>query len=123
MKGFISAMAAFVSASSVVGPAWAGEQWIDGNQLLEWCEKAEVPDPLADPLFGACAGYVAGVVDTVERIKLLGLFKNWSCIPDQVTLGQLAGVTGKYLKDNPAERHFPADVLVMDAVSSAYPCQ
>ncbi|OGA05844.1 MAG: hypothetical protein A2W68_08690 [Betaproteobacteria bacterium RIFCSPLOWO2_02_64_14] len=45
-----------------------------------------------------------------------------ACLPHYATRQQLADVVTKYLRDNPAERHQPAQFLVLEALATAFPC-
>ncbi len=42
--------------------------------------------------------------------------------PGGVTQGQFTDIVKKYLNDNPAQLHRDADVLVLDALTQAFPC-
>jgi hypothetical protein len=64
---------------------------------------------------GSLIGYIVGVVDTSDNV----LF----CTPDNVKIGQLIDIVKKYLRDNPEKRHRPASDLVIDSLSSVFPCK
>jgi len=59
-------------------------------------------------------GYVEGVLDARFREV---------CVPNGVTRQQAIDVVRKYLMDNPATLHQPADDLVVRAVKLAWPCK
>lgn len=44
------------------------------------------------------------------------------CTPDNVTNGQMEDIVVKYLKDHPDERHMLAAILVVKAMTKAFPC-
>ena len=46
-----------------------------------------------------------------------------ACIPEGVSILQLARVLVKWLKDHPARLHEPRAILVGDAFKDAFPCQ
>lgn len=45
-----------------------------------------------------------------------------ACLPYYATRQQLTDVVTKHLRDNPATRHLPAQMLVVDALATAFPC-
>ena len=59
-----------------------------------------------------CLGYVVGAIDGMNGL----------CVPSGVTKGQLADVVAFHLRDNPAERHLPAALLVRKAINEKFPC-
>ena len=63
---------------------------------------------------GVFFGYVEGVLDT--RFQEV-------CFPKGVTRQQAIDVVKKYLMDNPATLHQPADDLIVHAVNLAWPCK
>lgn len=73
---------------------------------------------------GYCAGYIVGIVDTVESMQASGVLpKSALCIPEGVTKGQLADVVEKFLADNPVLRNQAAGSLVPQALNAAFPCK
>jgi Rap1a immunity proteins len=94
-------------------------EYMDGNMLFERC-TAKKPD---------CIAYIIGVVDaqqsqdeTVASINAPPN-KRFVCRPSNVTGGQLMDVVTKHLTERPAERHWPAAVLVRNAMVAAFPCR
>jgi Rap1a immunity proteins len=55
--------------------------------------------------------------------KMLSTSIKNACPADNVTIGQMADVICKYLKDNPAERHKLAADLVTQALDLAFRCE
>jgi hypothetical protein len=45
------------------------------------------------------------------------------CLPSTVTVGQLNDMIRNYLRNTPAERHLPADVIIVKAFGVAFPCK
>jgi len=88
-----------------------------GNDLLEYCESKERPFPT-----GLCLGYVLGAGDVESTEGASFPDRERSCVPDDVTNGQMVGVVVKYLKDHPEERRMLAAVLVVEAMTKAFPC-
>lgn len=60
-------------------------------------------------------GFVVGVHDALEGVLI--------CTPNQVKVGQLIGIVKKYVRDNPDKWNRPASTLVVNALSSAFPCE
>jgi len=96
---------------------WAGEALAeyDGTDLLDYC--SEYSNYKGDMEFGLCLGFVSGVRDTAQAIA-----KRIFCLPEGVQPQQEVRVVIKYLEDNPAKLHESAAVLVMGALSGAFPC-
>jgi hypothetical protein len=57
------------------------------------------------------------------RAEKLGrsLIVCWT-VPHSVTNGQMIDIAVKYLKDRPEERHLSAAILVVEAMTKAFPC-
>jgi len=89
---------------------------VTGNQLLEYCESK---DAFAQ---GLCDGYITGASDIESMEGSAFPDRRRSCTPNTVTNGQMTDVVVKYLKDHPEERHMLAAVLVVEAVTKAFPC-
>jgi hypothetical protein len=64
---------------------------------------------------GYLIGFVTGVTDAVNGI----LF----CVPDQVKVGQIIGMVKKHVRENPDKWNRPANILVINTLSSAFPCK
>lgn len=115
----------------------AEEKWNwhdDGNSLLTFC-SLEVRLFDGDSLTGAeqveagyCVGYVTAVGDVltttgeIQKDKGIKLIEP-VCVPKSVPTGQVIRVLVKYLKENPEQLHYPADVLTIGALRRAFPCQ
>lgn len=99
-------LACFVS---LIFPTFA--QAKTGNELKELA--------LADPQgFGFKGGVFYGYVEAVADAR----YREF-CIPQGVTRQQAVDVVKKFLFDNPATLHLPADDLVVQALRSAWPCR
>lgn len=97
----------------------ADAQYMDGNMLMEQCTAKKA----------GCVAYIIGVVDaqqsqdeTVDSITAPAK-KQFICRPSNVTGGQLMDVVTKHLTERPAERHWPAAVLIRNAMVAAFPCR
>ena len=68
---------------------------------------------------------MAGIADLSSLLKQMDILEEFkgTCVPEaRVALGQLTDVVIKYLRDHPEERHLHGAVLVITAVSDAFPC-
>jgi hypothetical protein len=81
----------------------------DGNKLLSDMEDNANTSKMY------ALGYIAGVVDSMNQIVF--------CLPSTVTVGQLNDMIRNYLRNTPAERHLPADVIIVKAFGVAFPCK
>ena len=81
----------------------------DGNKLL-----SDMDDTASTSKMYAL-GYVAGVVDSLNQVVF--------CMPSTVTVGQVNDMIRNYLRNTPAERHLPADVIISKAFGVAFPCK
>ena len=92
---------------------------IDGNKLFEHCEFFSAarlpPHPLDASKGGYCIGYIQGVHDALQPIRVI-------CVPDGITGGQLGDVVKLYIGNHPENRHRSADELVAAALKEKYPC-
>ena len=96
-----------VALTSLLMPSSAGA--ITGNDLLRYFDESRTSGELV------ATTYVAGVRDAFD------LF-NETCVPGEVTNGQLTKIVHKYLKKTPESLHVPAAVLVYTAAHQAFPC-
>jgi hypothetical protein len=106
-------------ALTVILPCLTAHAGFDsGNRLYEDCASANYFNR------GYCAGYIVGIVDTVESMQAGGVLpKSALCIPEGVTKGQLTDVVGKFLAENPVLRNQDAGSLVPQAINAAFPCK
>jgi hypothetical protein len=85
------------------------QRYVSADTLHEWCQQQP-----ATAMF-----YVAGVLDSL----LLNGSNAPVCIPAESTLAQARDVVCKYLRDNPAKRHYNTASSVWMAQSQAWPCK
>jgi 2-methylcitrate dehydratase PrpD len=88
-----------------------------GNKLLEECEATE---PFRQAF---CLGYIMGVTDVDGMDGAAFPERRRTCVPEDVTNGQLLDILVKYLKNHPEERHYSAAVLAIKAITKAFPCK
>lgn len=82
-----------------------------GNNLEEWMRDSSD----VSTAFGACYGFI-------RAVKQLGEIGERTCPPEEVTYGQAQKIVIKYLNDHPETLHQSASVLVLKALSDAFPC-
>ena len=88
----------------------AQAQMFDGNKLLDIFKKAET----SNIDWGFSRGYVAGVYDANSGVTF--------CTPSSMSLGQMSDMTQKYLENNPAVRHLPAEAIIIYFLGKTWPC-
>ncbi|MEH6517274.1 MAG: Rap1a/Tai family immunity protein [Halioglobus sp.] len=102
----------------VVSLAYSGQamsQWAgDGNRLLKSCESWEAGS--SDVGWGLCSGTVSALADVFNETT----YRFRVCYPEGVTSGQLARVTLKWLRENPASLHNGANELVWSSHIAAF---
>jgi len=85
------------------------QRYVSADTLHEWCQQQP-----AKAMF-----YVAGVLDAL----MLNASNAPMCIPKESTLEQARDVMCKYLRDNPAKRHYNTASSLWLAQSQAWPCK
>lgn len=104
MKAIITALLLSVSAS-----AWAGFK--SGNELLN-----DLDNNSETLIHKAMAtGYIIGVHDATEGAL--------HCSPMGITVGQIRDMVHQWLRANPADRHHPANAIVVHVLRSTWPCK
>lgn len=87
------------------------KSYLDGNQLLDYCEKQAL----------ACSLYIDGVVDGQLSAIIRTNRDVPYCIPHEATGRQVMDVVVKYLREHPEERTHLGGILVARALSRAWP--
>lgn len=64
---------------------------------------------------GHSSGYITGVADSFDRIAF--------CIPDGVSIRQIKHVVYNHMKNNPVDWDKSADLNVIKAMKSTWPCK
>jgi hypothetical protein len=119
-----AAMVVVISVCTAAGARAKLGNYVDGNQLYEWCRTIDGPETAMDKSVDVCVGYVAGVNDAAAQLEELGAIKGGvACLPSGVSLAQLATVAAMHVKDHPEKRHLAASALVLEAINLAFPCQ
>ena len=110
----VSAISASTAAAVEDGNSWAAKCQKSVEQLRSSTEKMQ---------FTHCVGYARGVADTIQLWAGAEGDKAPACIPEKATAQQLIDIGFKYIRENPAERHLPANALLMRAFRVAWPCK
>src|SRR5258705_10452565 len=84
------------------------QRYVSADTLHEWCQQQP-----ARAMY-----YVAGALDAL----MLSANNAPVCIPAESTLAQARDVVCKYLRDNPAKRHYNTASSLWMAQSQACPC-
>ena len=88
--------------------------WTSGSDLVDQC--SHVLDQFST---GACMGYVVAAAEIAESGRLKGYR---SCIPKDVTKGQLQDVVSKHLTKHPEQLDYIGYQVVVVALVEAFPC-
>jgi hypothetical protein len=104
----------------------------DGNWLVEVARSHERIIAATDyrqvqdedyPNAREYMAYVQGVFDTHGLLAAAEVIpRPFYCAADNVTVGQITAVVGKYLKENPDKWSMNASTLTMKALHDAFPC-
>lgn len=107
------------AGSFVARPANAA--FLSGTQLLSYCNVSERSRTFHQES-AMCMAYIAGVVDGTNGLRGAFNLTDGFCLPAGVSIGQLQAVAHQYLRQNPAELHRDASLLVWTAMKQAFPC-
>lgn len=106
-----------------------------GNALLEDCQEtvnvldriSSTPPAIATASVRACFSFIKGVIDSTTIFNGVmergGLPLVFFCVPDEVSLGQLARVAVDELRKRPARLHEPQSTLLIEVLGDTFPCQ
>ena len=97
-----------VALTSLLMPSSA--EAFTGGDLLQWLD-----DPRGNRQIGAAA-YVRGATDAFE-------ISGETCLPNEVRNDQVMKIVHKYLRENPAELHLSAGVIIYVALGMTFPCE
>jgi hypothetical protein len=96
-------------------------QAIDGNTLKEWCHQFVEKAPGLDSMTFR-DGYCMGAVESVMALATQRSLKAF-CAPEQTSKTMLLRTILGFLDSHPERLNSPAEVLILDAMGEAYPCQ
>ncbi|MBI3663395.1 MAG: hypothetical protein HY234_10145 [Acidobacteria bacterium] len=104
----------------------------DGNFLLPTCKAAvrfsdgEKLDYESAGIALSCQSYIIGFIEGYTLAKSMGESKtlkpSYCPSPTGTDTSQAVRIVTKWLSDNPDKLHIRADMLVLAAMSKAFPC-
>lgn len=105
--------------TSIPSEGSMGSTFFTGVDLLNYCNKGEGSDESL-----VCVGYLTGVHDafSMTQVKITDRKEEQFCTPEKFAKIQLFRVVLKFLEDNPEHLHRDAWLLIMTALSKAFPC-
>jgi hypothetical protein len=104
----------FAAAASAEEKERPPRVWTSGTDLAARC--SQVLDQFS---IGACAGYIVAAAEIADSGRLKGYR---SCIPKDVTKGQLQDVVNKHLTKHPEQLEYIGYQVVVVALVEAFPC-
>ena len=113
-KPVMAAMALLLSAAASADEKDRPRVWTSGTGLVAQC--SQVLDQFST---GACMGYVVAAAEIADSGHLKGYR---SCIPKDVTKGQLQDVVKKHLAKHPEQLEYIGYQVVVVALVEAFPC-
>ena len=98
-----------------------------GQQMQEKCKELIVDKPAPSFDGGFCAGFISAAIDDESMWRASDKEQKQThilsfCIPQNGTNGQYLQVFLKYLDEHPEELHKPANFILHEAFSKAFPC-
>lgn len=95
-------------------------EWVAGNKLVNFMKEAKKANAEASNIDYIEANkfkyYLLGVIDTIESA-------GHTCIPNNVTQGQLMAIVIKYIDNNPDKWNESANKLVWTPLIDKFPCK
>jgi len=85
-----------------------GQEFWDGNKLLEHMQSADIDSRMA------ALGYVMGAMDMGQSVSF--------CMPSSITAGQARDMIKQHLENAPSTRHFLASTHITYVMRRAWPC-
>lgn len=103
----------------VIPAAPARAAFYTGTELYEVCTVQRGAKTYVESTY-ECISYITGTIDAFNTIRRSN--KLQSCIPEDVTIGQLRQATVAYLDANPKKRGETGSALIFAATREAWPC-
>lgn len=112
---------AAVALGAICTTSDARAEFKSGNQLLSECTAQRGTAGYYQDM-SSCFGYITATYDTEEFYEQFEGVPDYVCLPQGVTVGQMADVVIAYLRRSPEVRHKAASSLVLVALGIAFPC-
>lgn len=96
--------------------------WKSGNAFLSECGDM-TQKTSATFVQGVCVGYVEGVREGFQMAYPVQNLNPPYCIPAEATVGQLASILIKFIKDHPEKSHLETRMLEIESLTDAFPCK
>lgn len=115
----------FLTAAAIIVlicPAHALERRYSGNDMLAACRvvsTGSAPTSENAQLVGVCLGEIDALNWTAPGLQN---DKLRSCVPDEVTIKQMAKAVVEFLDQNAERRSEPFEGLALEALGHAWPC-
>jgi hypothetical protein len=109
----------FLIAPLGLFPVAANASFYTGDDLYAACMTERGSNTYVEKSY-ECIAYITGAVDAFNTTRKTN--KLDSCLPADVTIGQLKEVTMDYLARNPNDRKGSASEQVFKATRKAWPC-
>ena len=127
MKNHFNGLIVFLVLMFIPTPVSAIPAW-DGNELMNHCrhwQKATdrgFDEDTVGISVGMCAGLIGGYTDSMRDFANVFTQKFNLCIPNNAKWGQRIKVVIKYLEEHPEKLHMHYAILLLEAMSDAFPC-
>ena len=111
-----------VAVAVLICPAHASERRYSGNDLLAACRvisTGSTPTSENAQLVGVCLGEIDALNWTAPGLQN---DKLQSCVPDEITIKQMANAVVEFLDQNSERRSEPFEGLALEALGHKWPC-
>ncbi len=115
-KTYLQSLMVILFILTVSMPVQAG---MTGNDLLRRCQGQSENAAIKIMNDTFCLGFIAGYTDAL-RTNLRN--SETVCMPNQAEWEQRKKVVVKYMNEHPEKLHEYYEVLIMEAIEEAFPC-
>jgi hypothetical protein len=113
----------FAVGSGAAGADQAGLEPQVGGDLYDYCHVSTAGgDFKSFAEYIECVSYIEGA-SSMARAYSLTLQRNDVCVPAGTKTGQMVDVVMGYLAANPSSKDAPAALVVLNAITGAFPCE
>lgn len=104
----------------LTGFARDSKEFSDGNELHDECATI-VSGDLGYYEGGHCFGMIEAYLQLASELS--PRYFPAHCLPEGVTIGQIAKMVVKYLDQHPEQLHLPATLVIAKVAHDAFPCR